>query len=146
MGDSAIRYKKDAGSFWPASFRSVEPSSTKAGLVPEPRERRTVGRFTELLERALADLSDALPSYTHQRADLLERHRVRTLFQAVVEVQDLALAGRQVLSEHPVDELAHQVEIRDVFDLRAIDSGEALAQGARLSIGAIDWGIERDLG
>src|ERR1700674_4982388 len=115
----------------PSSLFPLPPSA------PETRERRAIRRFTELLERALADLSDALPGHAHQRADLLEGHRVRALLQTVIEVQDLALARRQVLSEHPVDELAHQVEIRDVLDFRAIHSSESLAERACLAIGSI---------
>src|SRR5688500_15143043 len=117
-----------------------------SGGGPEAGEREAVGRLAKLLERALANLTDALAGYAHQGADLLERHRLGTLFETVIEIQDLALARRQVLPEDAVDELAHELRIRAVLDLAPIDSGEALTQGGCLAVRAVDRGIERDLG
>src|SRR5688572_22674048 len=64
------------------SERSVTPSPA-AVLVrrPEPRQRCSVWRLAQLLERALANLPDALAGYAHQSADLLERHRIRALLE-----------------------------------------------------------------
>src|SRR6266566_2273747 len=61
-------------------------------LAPESRERRTVRRLTQLLERPFADLSDSLAGDAHQRADLLARHRIGALLEAVIKVKDLPLA------------------------------------------------------
>src|SRR4051812_10468021 len=108
--------------------------TAKPNLTPESSQRRSVGRFAELLERTLADLSDPLACHTHQCTDLLERHGVRALLETVVQVKNLALARRQVLPENAIDEFAHQVEVRDVFDLAAIDTGEPLAQSAGFTI------------
>src|SRR5687768_15113692 len=45
----------------------------KSGCVPESGKRGAVRRLAELLERTLANLTDALARDTHERADLLER-------------------------------------------------------------------------
>src|ERR1700730_16293988 len=138
-------YKKDAGQLGRRLFYSLLRSDSSAlDLAPESRERRTVRRLTQLLERPLADLSDPLTGDAHQRADLFERHRVGALFEAVIEVKDLPLAWGEVLSKNAIDELAHQMEVRHVLDLGAIHSGETLSKRAGLAIRAIDWGIERD--
>src|SRR5204863_112947 len=97
-------------------------------------------------ESTLSYLTDSLSRDPHQGADLLERHRVRPVLEAVVEVENFALAGRQVFAKDTIDELAHQMEVGDVFDLTTIDPGEALAQCACLAVGPIDRCIERDLG
>src|SRR5512141_2429654 len=114
--------------------------------LPEPRKRGSVGRLTQLLESALADLADALAGHSHQCADLLESHCVGALLETVVQVKDLSLTRCQVLSEHLVDELLHQVEIGDFLDLGAIDAGESFTECARFAITAIDGGVERNLG
>src|SRR4030095_10452990 len=93
-----------------------------------------------------ADLTNALARNAHERTNLLEGHRFRALFEAVVEIEDLPLSRREVLTEDAIDELAHQLEVGDFFDLGAVDAGEALAQRARLAVGAIDWCVERDFG
>src|SRR6266404_4102467 len=113
--------------------------------APEARERRTVRRLTQLLECPLADLSDSLAGDAHQRADLLERHRIGALFEAVIKVKDLPLARCEVLPENAVDELPHQMEVRHVLDLGAVHSGETLTQRAGLAIRPIDRSVERDL-
>jgi hypothetical protein len=42
--------------------------------VPEPSERRSVGRLAELLKGPLANLPNPLPRHAEQRADLFEGH------------------------------------------------------------------------
>src|SRR5438045_9674561 len=78
---------------------------------PEPLESFPVGRLAQLFECPLADLSDALAGDAHEGADLLERHRLRAFFEAVVEIEDLAFARRQVFLEDAFDELAHQLAV-----------------------------------
>src|SRR5687768_10433722 len=107
---------------------SSHAAAAESGRRPEAGERKPVRRFTKLLEGALANLPDALARHAHQRADLLQRHRLGTLLQPVVEVEDLALARREVLPEDAVDELAHELCVGAVLDLAAVDSGEALAE------------------
>src|SRR5687767_10774712 len=139
-------YKKDADLDGRRPFRGLlEAAADYAALAPEPGERRAVRRLAKLLERALTDLPDSLAGHAHQGADLLEGHRIRALLETVVQVQDLALARGEVFPEHPVDELAHEMKVGDVFDLTAIDAGEALAEGAGFTIGAVDRSVERDL-
>src|SRR5690554_4223306 len=79
----------------------------RPGLVraPEPGQRFAIRAFAQLLERAVADLADAFPRDAEERADLLER-ALLAVVQAVVQVKDLALALRQILLEHAVEELA----------------------------------------
>src|SRR5437868_6440400 len=108
----------------------------RSGCRPEPREGRTVGGFAKLFERPLADLTNSLARDAHERADLLEGHSLGAFFEAVVQIENLPLARRQVLSEHAVDELAHQLEVSDFFDLGAIDASESLTKGAGFAVGA----------
>src|SRR5579862_7088514 len=113
--------------------------------LPETGECPSIRRLPKLLEGALADLADALASDTHQSTDALEGHRLRTLVESVVEVENLPLARSQVALEDAVDELAHQLVIGDFLDLRPVDTGETLAEGGGFAIGPIDWRIERQL-
>src|SRR5579884_1492103 len=112
---------------------------------PESAERPAVGGFAQLLEGAFADLADALPSHAHQRPDLLESHGLGALFQPIVEVEDLPLPGGQVLLEYAIDELAHQLVVRHLFDLGAVNAGEALTEGGGFAVRPVDWGVEADL-
>src|SRR4051812_7243555 len=98
--------------------RCAEPASYLC--APESAERATVGAFTKLLERPLAYLTDALASHTHQGADPLERHRLGSFLESVVEVQNLLLTGSEILPEHAIDELAHQLVVGAVLDLHAV--------------------------
>src|SRR5689334_17817598 len=95
---------------------------------PESGKGASVRRFAELLEGALANLADALAGDAHEGADLLERHRFRAFFEAVVEVEDLSLARREILLEYAIDKLAHQLVVGDFLDLGAVDAGEPFAQ------------------
>src|SRR5690606_20268076 len=72
--------------------------------APERGERFTIGALAQLLERAIPDLPDALARDAEQRADLLQRPLL-TVIQTVVQIENLALALRQVLLEHAVEEL-----------------------------------------
>ena len=56
------------------NIRNQEPA-TRSGR-PESAECFAVWRFTQLFEGAFANLTNPLASDTHQRADLLERHRL----------------------------------------------------------------------
>src|SRR5690606_8292190 len=87
--------------------------------APEPGERLAVRALAELLEGAVADLADPLARDAEQRADLLERPLLAVV-QAVVEVEDLALALRQVLLEHPVEELAPGLRLDALLDVLAL--------------------------
>src|SRR6266480_956201 len=117
-------YKKDAGLEWPASFQLLIGSGGGfCRLAPESGQGRTVRRF----------------------AQLLEGHGVGTLLESVVEVQNLALARGEVLPEHSIDELAHEMEVGDILDLTAIDAGEALAERACFAVRSVDRRVDRDL-
>src|SRR5712664_667936 len=94
---------------------------------PDPLERLSVGGFPQLLKCPLADLPDALARHAHQRADLLERHRLAAFLEAVIEIEDLALAWGQILLEDAIDELPHQPSVGAVLDLEPFLSREALA-------------------
>src|SRR2546425_8415637 len=112
---------------------------------PESLQCPPVGRLPQLLERPLSYLPDALARHPHQRPDLLERHRLAAFFETVVEVEDLALARRQVLLEDAVDELAHQLAVGLFLDLAAFLTGEALAQSGGVLVAPVHGGVERQL-
>src|SRR2546428_266861 len=113
---------------------------------PESLECPPVGRLPQLLERPLTYLPDALARDSHQRPDLLERHRFAAFLEPVVEVEDLALARREIFLEDAVDELAHQLAVGLFLDLAAFLTGEALAQGGGVLVATVDGGVERQLG
>src|SRR5215831_5492500 len=101
---------------------------------PEPAECFAVWALAQLLERPFADLANPLARHAHQRADLLERHRLRAFLEPVVEIEDLPLARREILLEYAIDEFAHQLVVGDLFDLSAVDAGETLAQSRCFAI------------
>src|SRR5438477_1591967 len=109
-------------------------TSRRLGRSPEAFQCPAIRRFPQLLERPFAYLSDALPRDAHQRPDFLERHRLAAFFEAVIEVEDLALARRQVLLEDAVDELTHQLAVGRFLDLPALLPREALAQCGRILV------------
>src|SRR5256712_3159801 len=113
---------------------------------PKSLQSPPVGRLPQLLERPLSYLPDALARDAHQRPDLLERHRFAAFLEPVVEVEDLALARREVLLEDAVDELAHQLAVGLLLDLAAFLTGEALAQGGGVLVAPVHGGVERQLG
>src|SRR5213079_1773151 len=76
-----------------------------------------VWRFPQLLECPFPDLPDSFPGDAHQRPDLLERHGLAAFFEAVVQIEDLALTRGEILLEDAVDELAHQLAVRLLLDL-----------------------------
>src|SRR5215831_17615620 len=105
------------------------PFAFPSGLRrPESAERFAVRALAQLLERPFADLANPLARHAHERADLLERHRLRAFLEPVVEIEDLPLARREILLEYAIDKFAHQLVIGDFLDLRAVDAGEAFAQ------------------
>src|SRR5688500_3429770 len=108
----------------PAS-RHVE---LRSGNGPEAGQRVSIGRLAQLLEGALANLTDPLARDAHERADLFQRHRLGAFLEPVVQVEDLPLAGGEVLREHAVDELAHELEVRHILDIAAVDANEALTE------------------
>src|SRR6266550_4639868 len=87
---------------------------------PEPLQGLPIRRLAQLLKRALSDLPYSLTGHSHERADLLERHRLAALFESVIEIENLALARREILLEDAVDELAHQLAVGVLFDLAAL--------------------------
>src|SRR6185312_980726 len=136
-----------------AGARWLRPRSSSVRLRkvfgsgrPEPAERFAVRRLAELFEGALANLADSLAGDTHQGADLLERHRLGAFLEPVVEVEDLPFARREILLEYAIDELAHQLVVGYLFDLGAVDAGEAFAQGGSFAIGSINGSVEADFG
>src|SRR3989454_8909760 len=106
--------------------------------------RSTLFPYTTLF-RSFSDLADAFARDAHQRSYLLQRHRLAALFESVVEIENLALARREILLEDAIDELAHQFAVGALFDLAALLPGEALAERRRVLVGAIDGRVERQL-
>src|SRR5213596_2575220 len=96
---------------------SASPStSMPLSKIPSKPYRRA----TPAASRRRVPLSaDSLPRHSHKRPDLLERHRLAAFFETVVEVEDLALARREILLEDAVDELAHQLAVGLFLDLAA---------------------------
>src|SRR5213594_2375866 len=113
---------------------------------PESLQRPAVWGFPQLLKRPFAYLPDALPRHSHQRPDLLERHGLAAFLEPVIEVEDLALARREVLLEDPVDELAHQLAVGLLLDLAALLACEPLAQRGRVLVAAVHRRVQRQLG
>src|SRR5690606_8054722 len=72
---------------------------------PEAGEGFPVGALAELLERAIADLSDALPRHAEEGADLLER-ALLPVVESVVQIEDLPLPLGQIALEHRLEEVA----------------------------------------
>src|SRR2546425_1638213 len=112
---------------------------------PESLDSLPIGRFSQFLARPFSNLTNSLTRDAHQRSDLLERHRLAALFESVVEIENLALARREVLLEDPIDELAHQLAVGALFDLAALLSREPLAERRGIFVGAIDGRVERQL-
>ena len=101
-GGELIAGLPDATSGTKMSLRPAR-RSVLAGVLrglPESGEGPAIRRLAQLLERPLANLANALARDAHQRADLLQRHRLSALIEAVVEEEDLPLAWREVLPEH----------------------------------------------
>src|SRR5688572_5194889 len=95
--------------------------------APERCQRFAIRALAQLLERTVADLADAFARHAEQRADLLQR-TLFTIIETVVEVQDLALAFRQILLEHPIEKLALCLRLNGLFDVFCFCSGKALAE------------------
>src|SRR5256886_8594888 len=112
---------------------------------PESLQRFAVRRLAKFFECPLSNLSDSFTSDAHQCADLLERHRLAALFESVVQIENLALARREILLENPIDEFAHQFAVGALFDLAAFLSRETLAECGCILVGAIDRRVERQL-
>src|SRR3954471_736409 len=93
--------------------RRVRASWNGWSGLPESGKCPAVRRFAQLLERALAYLADPLAGDAHELSNPLEGHRFGALVEAVVQVQDLPLAGGEVALEDAIDELAHQLVVRD---------------------------------
>src|SRR3989449_4703333 len=113
---------------------------------PKALECPPVWRFTELFESPFPDLPDSFPGDSHQRPDLLERHGLAAFFEAVVEIEDLALTRGEILLEDAVDELAHQLAVRLLLDLPALLAREALAQRRCVLVAPVHPRVQRQLG
>src|SRR5213083_831358 len=113
---------------------------------PKALEGPAVWRFPQLLKRPLPNLSDPFPRHSHQRPDLLERHGLAAFFEAVVEIEDLALTRGEILLEDAVDELAHQLAVRLLLDLPALLAREALAQRRCVLVAPVHRRVQRQLG
>src|SRR6266540_2218831 len=137
----------DPSKLWPAGASVVLVfAGPRLSRPPEPLERFPVRRFSQFLECPLSNLPDSFPRDAHQRADLLERHRLAALFESVVEIENLALARREILLEDPVDEFAHQLAVGALLDLAAFLTRKALTERRRVLVAAIDGCVERQLG
>src|SRR5690606_17305707 len=67
------------------------PARIRSSCLPESGEGPAVGRVAKLLERPLPDLSNPLPCDSHEKADLLERHRLAAFVETIVQGEDLPL-------------------------------------------------------
>src|SRR5690606_9373544 len=114
--------------------------------LPESGEGPAVGRVAKLLERPLPDLSNPLPCDSHEKADLLERHRLAAFVETIVQGEDLPLTRREVLLERADDEFAHEVEVGDFLYLVTLTVRESLAERGGIPVAAIDRCIERHFG
>src|SRR5881296_1827981 len=81
-----------------------------------------------------------------ERKILYLYYGLAAFFEAVIEVEDLPLAGGEVFLEDAVDELTHQLAVGLLLDLAALLAGEPLAQRGGVLVGAIHGGVERQLG
>src|SRR5436309_14062149 len=136
----------DPSRLWPAAASVVLVfAGPRLSRSPEPLQSLPIRRFAQLFKRPFSNLPDSLTGDAHQRADLLERHRLAALFEPVIEIENLALARRQVLLEDPIDELAHQLAVGALFDLAALLARETLAERRGILVGAIDRRVERQL-
>src|SRR5207247_7181604 len=113
-----------------SALSALSAFSALLGCPPKPPQRPHIRRVAQLLEGALADLANALARHAEQLADLLEGQGFRALLEAVVQAEDLALAGREVALEDAVDELALQAAVGHLLDLAAASAGDPLAEGA----------------
>src|SRR6185437_13761797 len=122
------------------------PFRLPPSLAPESCQRQPVRGFTEFLESTFADLADPLARDAHERADLLQRHGFRSLFHAVIEIENLAFAGGEILAEGSVNELSHQREVGVLFDLATVHANESFTECGGLAIGSVNRRVERDFG
>src|SRR5436190_19782780 len=111
------------------SIRLLAPVRLTRRLCRSPKalECPPVWRFPQLLKRPFPDLPDSFPGDAHQRPDLLERHGFAAFFEAVVEIEGLALTRGVILLEDVVDELAHQLAVRLFLHLPALLASEGCA-------------------
>src|SRR6266550_4048985 len=130
------------------STRRLGACASNSGLCRSPKalECPAVWRFPQLLKRPFPDLPDSFPGDAHQRPDLLERHGLAAFFEAVVEIEDLALTRGEILLEDAVDELAHQLAIRLLLDLPALLAREALTQRRCVLVAPVHRRVQRQLG
>src|SRR6266508_1854189 len=136
----------DPSKLWPAGASVVLVfAGPRLSRSPEPLQSLPIRRFAQLFKCAFSNLPDSLTRDAHERADLLERHRLAALFESVVEIENFAFARREILLEDPIDELAHQLAVGALFDLAAFLPREALAERRGIFVGAIDRRVEREL-
>src|SRR5581483_8483974 len=142
---STLELKRKGQAFaWPFQVNAREPIPGGPGRWvgtsrdgPEPCECPALGRLAQFLEGPLADLADPLAGDAHQRTDLLERHRLGAAVEPVVQVQNLAFAWRQVALEHPINRLAHQLDVGRFLDFRAVGAGEPFAERAGFAVASV---------
>ena len=113
---------------------------------PEPPQRSHVRAVAQLLERALADLADALARDAEERADLLERHRLGAFLEPVVEGEDLALArGEVALEERSMNSRWSRASVISSISTWPLPATRSPKRG-RVAVLPLDRGIQRDLG
>src|SRR5439155_26076962 len=106
-----------------------------SGGSPEAPQSPSVRRLPQLFECPFPYLPDPFPRDAHQRPDFLERHRLAAFLEAVIEVENLALARRQVLLDDSVVELAHELAVLLLLDLVVFLAGIPLYQRLSLLVG-----------
>src|SRR2546426_11123896 len=80
----------------PLSVSAPQRPPQRLCRSPKPLQSPAVRGFPQLFKGPLPYLPDALARDPHKRPDLLERHRLAAFFETVVEVEDLALARREI--------------------------------------------------
>src|SRR6266850_6505761 len=115
----------------------------RLGRYPESLQPLHVGRLTQLLERPLADLPDALSGHPEELADLFQSQGLAALLETIVEVQNLALARSEIALEDAVNELTHQPGVGVFLDVATFASGKPLAQRSAGLVGPFHRRVQR---
>ena len=98
----------------------------------------------ELLERSVPDLPDALACDAEKRSDHLQGPLLAAV-EAVVQVEDLPLALRQVLLEHRLEEVPAGDRVDVFLDIRRLGPREPLTETRAVTIPLADGSVQAEL-
>src|ERR1043166_6026773 len=102
-------------------------------------------RVAELLERPLPNLANPLAGDAEHRPDSLERERLASLLEAVVEPQDPLLARGEVTAEQCGQKLLAETRVHQVLDFPGGIARHPLPERRRAGVVTLDRRVERDL-